>query len=373
MADTDQSHVTRPAAEKPIAPDAESPEKKPLPEKTNGERFYDVFQFIYGKAFIIVLTAALGFLADQKHAPDKIAGIPNIVKKFQGWFHNVVFHNKVYPIAQKGDTAKLIGTGLVSTMVLSHGGNFFAPAIKSLENNREKIANWYNKRFGTKEDVEAAHERLKDIPKQTWGDVLKGRAVAWGTMFGLVMTAYVAVGKQKKSGRYWLDIYEDKFARMASGLTKSGKEIAATPIAKELTEVQKANKTYRFSKILALDIFTTTSAIMIWNSVSRFLAKKRVEREKIAAHHERILTGEDQHHTPAQSVATEPEAEKADEKMMVHDARGAPKDGAVQAHQDTHKHRQKVEPKGAIKPSLADGYADMVEQSDIDASHALGA
>ena len=256
-------------------------EKKPEPPKTPGEKFYDVFQFFAGKIFIIAVTALLAFAADQKYAPEKIAGVPNFLKKFQGWFHKVIFHNKIYPVAEKGDVAKLIGGGLVGTMILSHGGNFFAPFIRWLENEREKISNAYNKRFGTPEDVEIAHDRLKDIPKQNWGDVAKGRVAAWGTVLATMVGAYKIAGKQKSSGRYWLDIYEDAFARKLSWLSKTGKEIAATPVAKALTEAQASHSTYRFGKVLALDLYATSAGIVIWNFFSRMSAKKRTLKEQI--------------------------------------------------------------------------------------------
>jgi len=258
-------------------------QKKPDPPKTPGEKFYDVFQFFAGKVFIIAVTALLAFGADQKYAPEKIMGVPNFLKKFQGWFHNVVFHNKIYPVAEKGDVAKLVGGGLVGTMILSHGGNFFAPFIRWLENDREKIANSYNKRFGTPEDVEITHERLKDIPKQNWADTAKGRVMAWGSVFVSMVAAYVGFGKNKENGRYRLDVYEDWFARQLSGLSKTGKEIAATPIAKALTAEQAAHPTYRFGKVLALDLYATSAAIVIWNFFSRMSAKSRTLKQQIAA------------------------------------------------------------------------------------------
>ena len=261
----------------------EAAQKIEEPPKTRGEKFYDIFQFFSGKIFIIAVTAALAFTADQKYAPEKIAGVPNYLKKFQGWFHKQVFHNPIYPVAEKGDFAKLVGGGLVSTMILSHGGNFFAPFIRWLENDREKISNAYNKQFGTPEEVEITHERLKDIPKQNWMDVAKGRAMAWGTVFGAMVTAYTVAGKEKKSGRYWLDIYEDAFARKFAGLTAAGKEIAATPVAKALTEAQQANNHYRFGKVLALDLYATSAGIVIWNMFSRKSAKSRTLHDDIVA------------------------------------------------------------------------------------------
>lgn len=260
------------------------PANADLPPKTSGERFYDGFQFVFGKASILAATAGLAFIADQKYGPDTITGMPNALKKFQGWFHQKLFHNHVYPLSEKGDAAQLIGKGMVGTVVLSHGGTFFAPMVKELENNREQISNWYNQQFGTPQEVADAHARLKDTPKLDWADVGKGRAVAIASMFASMMTAYVAIGKDNQSNRYWLDVYEDKFARMTAGITQAGKEIAATPITMELTELQQANKAYRLGKVVALDIYATTASLIIWNMVSRMSAKHRDDHEKLAAY-----------------------------------------------------------------------------------------
>lgn len=326
---------------KPETP-AQTPE---LPNKTRGEKFYDVFQFIFGKVFIVAITAVLAFAADQKYGPKTILGVPNVLKQFQGWFAKKVMHNKVYPVAEKGEFAKLVGGGLIGTMILSHGGNMFAPFIKWLENDREQISNWYNKKFGAEQDVKDAHERLKDIPQQSWGDVAKGRVVAWATVFATMVGAYTVVGKDKKTGKYWLDVYEDKFARVFSGISKSGKEIAATPVAKELTEIQKANKTYRFGKVLALDLYATTAAIIIWNTFSRMSAKKRTLKEQLEAN---------------QKIPTEydlrPDAKTALEgnvPQIQHPPEPEPEKTAI----------LNIEPKKKIESKIAAGYSNMAKKA----------
>ena len=310
--------------------------------KTRGEKFYDVFQFFAGKVFIIGVTALLAFTADQKYAPEKIGGVPNYLKKFQGWFHKVVFHNKIYPVAEKGDTAKLIGGGLVGTMILSHGGNFFAPFIKWLENSREDISNWYNKQYGTPEEVQIAHERLKDIPKQNWADVAKGRVLAWGTVFASMVGAYVGFGKDKNTNRYHLDRYEDAFARKLAGLTKSGKEIGKIPISQALSEAHQANGYYRFGKVLALDLYATTAGIVIWNFFSRLSAKNRTLKEEITS----------EHREPEEFVF-------AKENMP-----------AVEAGAGT-SFRDKVSMQPKIEPQNLQGFADAVQNSSQETTQGL--
>jgi hypothetical protein len=251
-----------------------------LPKKTTGEKYYDVFQFLTGKAFIIAITAVLAFAAHPKYAEDKYFGVPNYLKKFQIWFKDKLLNNKALPLADRGEYGTRLAAALASTMTLFHGGNLFAPMLKWLENDREKISTYFNKKFGKPGEVEAGHERLKDLPHQTWGDVAKGRAVAFTTVATSFITADAVLGKDSKTKRYWFDKYEDWFGRKVAGLTKAGKEIAATPMAVELTEEQLKNRTYRFGKIIALDLYATSAAIIIWNTISRLSAKKRAHKQR---------------------------------------------------------------------------------------------
>lgn len=270
-----------------VAVPAKQPDKKLDMERiTPGERFYDVFQFMTGKVFILGITALLAFTAHKEYGPDKVAGIPNYLKKLQVWAEK-----KFEPLAKMGeegskkrDFGMLMAGGLTSTLILSHGGNFFAPVIKWLENSREKITNAYNKKFGTAEDVEIAHEKFKDIPKQNWGDVIKGRLTAYATVFSSITGAYLAFGRSKNPHSHFkLDTYEEWLGRKVAWLSKESHDIAKTPMSEALTHAQKANKTYRFGKVLAIDLFATSTAIIVWNTVSRLSAKNRVEAEAPSA------------------------------------------------------------------------------------------
>lgn len=329
---------------------AKTPIEKIAPEdlpKTSGEKFYDIFQFIFGKVFIIAVTAVLAFTADQKYGPEKVMGVPNYLKKFQGWFHNKLLHNRAYPLADKGEFANLFAGAAAGTMILSHGGNFFAPLIKWLENGKENIANFYNKRWGKEGEVEIAHERLKDNPYQTWPDVLKGRIIAWSTVFAAMVGAFTIIGKDKKTGMYWLEKYEEYFSRKMAGFVKTGKEIAATPVANKLTEPQKAHGLYRFGKVLALDLYATTAAIIIWNVFSRKSAKKRHEKH-LALRAEDI----DTHHVTPPAAQPEEETKPSVE---------TPADDKLKALQ-----------RSKITPSVAGGYAKMAEETRGDLSPSVG-
>lgn len=253
-----------------------------LSKKTTGEKYYDVVQFLVGKAWIMAFTAAIAYSA--KYGKDQWGPMPNPFKKFQGWFHDFLLHNKTFPLAEKGEFAGRLAGATANTMVLFHGGNIFAPVMKWMENGKEDISNYFNRRYGKPGEVEIAHERLKDMPKQDWGDVLKGRIAAWLIVFTSFVTIDSAIGKDKKTGLYWFDKYEEGFGRWLAGFTKEGKKIGIKmPVSQELSVLQDANKTYRFGKIAALDVYATTAAIFIWNAISRMSAKKQQERNRTAA------------------------------------------------------------------------------------------
>ncbi len=166
--------------------------------KTTGEKFYDGLQFTVGKAMIVVITAALANVA--KYGRDSYGPVPNYLKKFQGWFHRTLLTNSTLPLGGKGEFAERAANAATNTMVVCHGGNAFAPVMKWMENNREDIANFINRRWGKPGETEIAHERLKNNPHQTWGDIFKGRMAAWGLVFGGFMSIDAIIGKDTKTG-----------------------------------------------------------------------------------------------------------------------------------------------------------------------------
>lgn len=252
---------------------------KPLDisKKTTGEKYYDIFQFTVGKAWIMVFTAALAYLA--RYGKEKYGPVPNIFKSVQEKFYDGLLNNKVFPMAHRGEFWTRLAGAAASTMAICHGGNLFAPILKWMENSREEISNYFNKHWGKPGEVEVAHERLKHLPKQSWGDVIKGRIGAWLLVFSSFLTLDRIIGKSEKSGMYYFDMYEEKFGRLVAGITRGGKEIMHTPLAQKLTKEQSTNKIYRTGKILALDFYATSAAIIIWTAISRLSAKKRYDKD----------------------------------------------------------------------------------------------
>jgi hypothetical protein len=245
--------------------------------KTTGERYYDVLQFLAGKAFIVAISAVIAY--EARYGKEHYGKVPNYLKRFQTGFEKTLNDNPIMPLG-KSEVGRYISGAAASTTLTMWGGNLFAPFLKWFENNKEKIANHYNKKHGKPGEVEIAHERLKDLPKQNWMDVIKGRVAGWVIVCGTFIGADLAMSKNPETGMRRLAQYEEWFGRKLAGVTKAGKEIANTPITKQLTKAQSSNKTYRYGRIIALDFFATSAAIIIWNAVSRMSAKKRSRLEK---------------------------------------------------------------------------------------------
>lgn len=265
-------------------PATKSVDPSTLP-KTTGEKYYDVLQFLTGKAFIIVISGAIAYFA--RYGKESYGKVPNYLKKFQDGFEKLLNENKLLPLG-KSNVGKYFSGFASATTLTMWGGNLFAPFLKAFENSKEKISNYFNKRYGTPEEVEIAHERLKDMPKQNWMDIIKGRVIGWISVCSSFIAVDMLISKDLKKDlkNSRLAQFEEKTGRWFAGFTQEGKTLSKIPLTQKLTvEQAKAlseNKAYRTGKIVALDFFATSAAIIIWNAVSRYSASKRSKAQKAA-------------------------------------------------------------------------------------------
>ena len=150
--------------------------------------------------------------------------------------------------------------------------------MKWFEDSKSKIVNYFNRKSSNPDELEIGKQRLADEPKQSWMDIIKGRIVAMGIVSAGFFGIAYAAGEDKKTGKLRFDLFEDWGGVQLAKLTKEGKKIANTPVVKRLDDVTATNRTYKFGRMLALDIIATTVAIGIWNVVGGLSAKKRADQ-----------------------------------------------------------------------------------------------
>lgn len=247
-------------------------EARPLPAsenlpKTTGEKWFGRLRFVAGEGIILALTAALAYIA--QYGKDTYAGIPNYLQRFQKWMTNQLLNNPALPLRDKGDYGPRLAHIIAGTTVLMHGGNAFVPVMQMIEERKEAIVTYFNKKLAP-DEVESGQKRVRAEPEQTWGDLIKSRFIAWFVVFSSLVGADKIFGRGK-SGDYHFDKFEHGFGKWLAGLTKNGRQaIEANTL--------KNNNTYRFGKILALDIYATAAALLIWISTSKFFAMMRSKK-----------------------------------------------------------------------------------------------
>ena len=245
-----------------------------ISKKTTGEKYYGRLKFMTGEGFILALTAVFAYIAN--HGKSSYMGVPNGLQKLQNWIKNDLTVKKI-PMQKMGRVGQLLAGSFASMIVTSWGGNFFAPVMKGFESVKHSLVDHFNQHYGKPGELEAGRERLSKEPKQTWGDVIKGRIASYGIVWAAFFSAMLLSGQ--KDGVERFDRYEDWFGKKLAGFTKDGGKIANTPILERLHNPKATNKAYKFGRILALDIFATTAALVVWNIMNKFMAKKRTGTE----------------------------------------------------------------------------------------------
>lgn len=233
------------------------------PPKTTGEKWFHALRFGIAETVIMGLTAVIAF-ESSKHGRNNFGPIPNYLKraeqKFEQW---------VQPLARRGENGAIVAGALASTMITFHGGNLFAPVMKWLQDNQEKIVTAINKKHGKPGEVEAGQQRLEHRTKETWGDILKGRVASWLMVFTAFVGADMVAGKNAAGKRHF-EAFQEKFAEKLTKIVRPGQP------------VNTAGKLFQYNKIIALDIFATTAAVLLWTSVAKFSAIMRGRKSREA-------------------------------------------------------------------------------------------
>ncbi len=253
-------------------------------KKTTGEKWYRRLSFSFAEFAILIATALIAYIARYNEG----SWLNKITKKSDQYLQKKIGH-----IGKRHEVGKRLASNIADTTVTFWGGTVFAPLMYLIHNKKKDIVAFFNRKFGKDGEEEAGNERLKDEPKKTWGSVITGRLVAWLTVFSSFTAADFALGKSKKNGEYHFKNYVEGFGKatehMWSGKGITGKFKKAWDAmpwkdsAKKFT-AYKGNKANKYGRILALDIFATTAAILIWEGVIKHFSKKKkkVNQEEFA-------------------------------------------------------------------------------------------
>lgn len=178
---------------------------------------------------------------------------------------NELKHGKTFEKFYKAADEKLIKMGVhekvrepfLGAFITFWGGNVMVPIVRLAESFRTPIVIKLNEMTGDKTDP----KKIKDAPKQTWGSLLHGRAVAFASVFALMVGTDQIFGDQYKA--YSKNV-GNFFSKNFSHLFTKVKDPKAAA--------------YNFGEIAALDMFATAASTALLYLSSHRAANKREKK-----------------------------------------------------------------------------------------------
>lgn len=141
------------------------------------------------------------------------------------------------------------------TTGLGIGGTLMLLPVKLAEDNKIAAIEKIDKIMGDSTNV----AELENEDKQSWGSIIKARAVAWLTVFSSFKIAGMTLGDK-------LGHFEEAVGKKTCAMLGKPTHIAG-----------QETKAFRYGKIAALDVFATTAASILLFVGTRFFAKKKKE------------------------------------------------------------------------------------------------
>ena len=168
-----------------------------------------------------------------------------------------------------------VGDDALMTTALMMGGNLFLFPIKWMEERKQSVVEYFNKKFGTEEDVKRGNERVQDAPKQSWASLIPGRLLAWAVVFGSLTSiahftktsdekraTYADPDKAPKNLLHKMEMaFGDKFEQAGNKLMPNASDKARHRIRK-------------FGELTAVDLFATIAAASLLSIFSKIFAKR---------------------------------------------------------------------------------------------------
>jgi len=167
------------------------------------------------------------------------------------------------------ETSKKVAEEAVMTSALMMGGNAMIVPIGVAEHYKVPIVSGLNTMMGDKTPPEA----IEKAPKQTWWSLIEGRLVAWGAVFGALMSARFAVPKS-------FELFQAEVGERTHQLVQWMRR-APTLVG----EAVKETRSFRVGKLAALDVFATIAAATILYVGGHFFARKQAEKKADRVEH----------------------------------------------------------------------------------------
>lgn len=163
-------------------------------KRSPGEKFVDFLAYpLVNNTSVFIISVIATYLTSEGH---KFGKEGSAARKVGSWFHrrgNWIVE-KFEGLNFTKDQAEMSKVVFFSFF----DGTFIAPFVKLLEDRREKIAKWFDNKFGTKPSDDFVY---KVEPKQSWGTVISGRLL---TSLIVVPTAVALDCTRKTSAGEWV-------------------------------------------------------------------------------------------------------------------------------------------------------------------------
>lgn len=173
------------------------------------------------------------------------------------WYQN----NVVKPLGDR------IGQGASKnfnqTFWLMQGGNLMIIPMHYMEKKKDNIVQYFNRKFGTSEDVAAYEQKDTEVTKRTWGDFIKGRIAAFLTVWASFTLA----------GKFW----GEQMNKFEHGTGEKFAQLFKKPaFEQDGTTPTLMNK---IGRMFSLDFFATVAAVAILDGVAGFFSKHKQPKE----------------------------------------------------------------------------------------------
>lgn len=179
---------------------------------------------------------------------------------------------------------------IMTTTALMQGGNVMLFPVKYAEDHKAEIVGKINAALG--EDENCAKPEVHD--KQTWGSIVKARAVAWGVTFGSFYTAAKLLGGER------IEQFKGRFS-----------EKLCKVLGKAVEHQGKETKSFKYGKIAAEDVFATIASAGLLFIGSRVFS--RWNKQKKHMKHE----NEDERPVVPSSIAVVSDTDVSDHSSSV--------------------------------------------------------